>query len=127
MAVWEGWFEEVFGDDGGGTGAISAPEQNGNSAEKAQVIEVVKQQFKLFPNPTKDEIMVDLRSYKGRQATINIFNPLGQLIKVSEHNELPDLLISYQLRDYPNGIYFMKVMIDGSEELSKEFVIHRSN
>lgn len=80
--------------------------------------------FKLFPNPSSQTIMVDLRDYVGKQVNIQIFNTLGQPVHDLKLPAIPNALIPFNVSGFTDGLYFMKVKIHESDELTREFVVN---
>lgn len=72
----------------------------------------VQQQFnfKLFPNPTNDFLMIDFQDFKiTKPLKIDIINTIGQIQKtvfVSEN------LSQIEVSNLPQGIYFLKITTD---------------
>ena len=64
-------------------------------------------QISIYPNPTKGEVHLDLGSLTN--TTINVFNPMGQLVLTDEVSER-----NYQLKlPDATGIYFIKIRSNG--------------
>jgi len=74
--------------------------------------------FDVFPNPGHGEVSVDLSSFVGRAARIELISLTGQMIKVQETDEVQDALSSLNLSGVQPGIYIMKVRTtDGDSPL----------
>jgi hypothetical protein len=68
-----------------------------------------KSGFKIYPNPTNDILNIELD--KGIDyLSIEIFNFMGQKVYETSTTEK---LVSITMRDYPMGIYIVKVIQDG--------------
>ncbi|GEM_PF-1755228 len=74
--------------------------------------------YTLFPNPTNGLISIDNPAYKtGEPLQISIYNSTGSIILTGQY---PDPLIQIDLRDYPSGIYFIRIQ---DKEVKKVLVL----
>lgn len=64
-------------------------------------------QFKVFPNPTTSEFIVDLDQYY-EQIDIEVYNQLGQLILQKTYHDKQSIFLKF---DVPTGSYFVKVNV----------------
>lgn len=79
--------------------------------------------FKTFPNPSKGIINIEIENTELSTTTKNIeaqlYDMMGQLrTKV----EIIDNKATFNVRDYPKGLYFLKINIDG-EIVTKQIII----
>lgn len=72
---------------------------------------------KIYPNPTKGLLQVELPYVENLHATIRVFGMQGALVR--EVN-VRDFTTDIDLSRYPNGVYILKISID---ELSSEWRI----
>lgn len=72
---------------------------------------------KIFPNPTKGLLQVELPYVENLNATIRVFGMQGSLIR---EVKVKDFTTNIDLSRYPNGVYILKISID---ELSSEWRI----
>ena len=77
----------------------------------------------IFPNPAQDEINVDLKSFEGQKALIQIFDPRGILIKKHHVNAASAFHERIDLKGIVNGLYFLTVKIDGHKLVTKPLSI----
>ena len=90
-----------------------------NPAENA----VVADRLKLYPNPTRDMLNVQLTSNSLGSAIINIYNITGQLAKKISFNKSQVLSQqSINVGGLQPGVYLMEVMIDNKKMLSGKFI-----
>lgn len=71
----------------------------------------------MYPNPTSNLVNMDLSAYNGKQATVAIFNTLGQNLKSSSFtaNGVKTLAVD----ELPAGIYFVQLTVNGKTTTSK--------
>jgi len=69
--------------------------------------------FSFSPNPVKDMLKVRLNESLSTPSTITIINSLGKTILVQKM-EVQEQSIS--VKNLPNGVYFIRIEIDGSVE-----------
>lgn len=78
--------------------------------------------IKIYPNPARDFLKVDLNGFNGKITRLSILNMQGQQVGSIEPNG--DMVIRVNVDDLPEGIYFLQlVTADGVS--SKKFVIIR--
>lgn len=71
--------------------------------------------FKIYPNPFLDEIVVSISDLKN-DVKLSIFNSLGQLVyqtKVTKTNSV------INLKELPSGLYFVRTEVLGQEKVLK--------
>ncbi|MCF8371037.1 MAG: T9SS type A sorting domain-containing protein [Bacteroidales bacterium] len=73
--------------------------------------------FKLYPNPVTDKLYIQASSAKTEE--IKIFNVLGDDIPTTILEN--DNTFSLDMKEFPAGIYFVRLMIDG-QEFTRKFV-----
>lgn len=111
---------------GGNSSGLNAPQENDIDIPGGIAVQPTngrQHAFKLFPNPSSQTLMVDLRDYAGKKANILVMNTLGQPVHVANLTRLPENIIPINVANFIDGIYFMKVKIDDQEELTREFVV----
>jgi len=83
------------------------------------------QSFELFPNPTKDQIFVNLKAYEGADANIVIYNQLGQPLHSVSVEEIPGQPMPIALDYMKSGMYHLAVKVEGTKLMTKRFIIAR--
>jgi hypothetical protein len=64
-----------------------------------------QKEVEVFPNPAKDKITVKCKNSKNK-INIQVFSSDGKLINETDFNETT----TFDLSEYRNGIYFIKIM-----------------
>lgn len=85
----------------------------------------LSQYFKIYPNPTHDEIIIEMESII-EIADIEILNVLGESMNFIEEkiNENKDRkFYKIQMLNYPDGIYFLKIKMENGV-LSKLIIVN---
>ena len=83
----------------------------------------VKDQLKIYPNPTKDIVYIKIQSeILSKTESIRIFNTNSTLIETLKNdNSNKDLQVD--LTGKPSGVYFLHIhMNDGSESITKKII-----
>ncbi|MBT8218780.1 MAG: T9SS type A sorting domain-containing protein, partial [Bacteroidia bacterium] len=81
-------------------------------------------QFQLFPNPAQSESVINLELGSAKSVGLHVFNSLGQEILNEISSVSRQHFFTLDTSEYPNGIYFVKV-IAGNQFVSKRlFVQH---
>jgi hypothetical protein len=63
-------------------------------------------QFNIYPNPSNGIIYIELETLKGEKAEIQILNTLG---KILINETTTNARSTFNIANYPSGIYFVKV------------------
>ena len=94
---------------------------NGCSSDTSNVITItdvgVKEilndfNFTIYPNPANNHIFVKVP----QKSLVEITDVEGRVVKKINNNELE---INVDLRDYSNGVYFIKVINDKGQAIKK--------
>ena len=105
---------------------IQAIQLHGESSY-SNIIEINNQksedQLLLYPNPAQDEVRVDLSSYAGKPAIVQIHDAFGQQMAKRVINELTFQPIHFDLQNLPLGTYSVSAKIGDHKRLSKLLVI----
>jgi hypothetical protein len=82
--------------------------------------------FQLYPNPTRNQLKLDLYNHLDQIISISIYNHLGQEVLTLPSQELhePALSIDLTNQQLPDGIYLLSVRTP-KEQQTKQFVIAR--
>ncbi|MCW3077895.1 MAG: hypothetical protein JWO32_2504 [Bacteroidetes bacterium] len=78
--------------------------------------------FQIFPNPAKDAFNVRLTNTENSNGTIEVFNSIGQLVKVINLGNSPVIQHSVSLTDLNSGIYIVKTTL-GNKVSSRKLIV----
>ena len=90
--------------------------------KKPTVIDVSKPTVRLYPNPSKNKVVLQLNGYKTGMAQLQIINDKGSVVRKEERllvNGNEEVVMFFSLRA---GIYFIKT-IQGVIEIKKRLVV----
>jgi hypothetical protein len=90
-----------------------------NSTKK---LELAKQpSFKIYPNPTKNVINVSYKLEKTGEVSILLYDLQGRALGNWNKGEQSagEYVETIQLRDYPSGVYFLRMLGEGYESSQK--------
>jgi len=77
----------------------------------------------LYPNPARDEVRVDLSSYAGESANIQINNAFGQPMIRESVDELTTQPLRFDLQNLPAGTYSLTAKVGEYKRLSRILVV----
>jgi hypothetical protein len=80
-----------------------------------------KNSFYLFPNPAKDFIYLQMLDRNSTEAQYDIYNAVGQKLK-SVNAVSINGSIWINIKDLPNGVYFIKLTPQNAKSVSTRFV-----
>ncbi|MEM1322126.1 MAG: lectin-like protein [Bacteroidota bacterium] len=93
--------------------------------EEMVLFESDPSQVTVYPNPTSDQVSINLKEYLGKDATIQIYNALGQPVYEARVDEMREPIQTFDVRQYGSGVYSIKVKVDGRPQISRMFVVSR--
>ncbi|MCB0519110.1 MAG: HYR domain-containing protein, partial [Saprospiraceae bacterium] len=75
----------------------------------------LEENFTVFPNPSNDRVWVNLERFAGKDVTVLISNPYGQLLFEQSLNNLQETMLEIDLRQagIRDGVYFVSVIHKG--------------
>jgi PKD repeat protein len=74
------------------------------------------EKFDIHPNPGSGNIVLHCKD-KLTNATINIYNCIGEIILTQRNNHLKE--VTLDISDYPQGMYFIRIHSDQGDALKK--------
>lgn len=79
----------------------------------------VSEYFKVYPNPTNDNLFIDLNNIHG-STDITLISSGGNVVQeFTEISPANKHVIELELSEYPNGLYYLKVVNDRFAEVRK--------
>ena len=78
----------------------------------------------LYPNPTHDNVHIDMRGYAGKAGTIEIFNNLGQRMTVRNYQSIPSMPVVFSVIDFTNGMYIVSIKVEDQKRITKKFIVN---
>ncbi len=101
--------------------SITVKEKSGQQCEETKIFSIdglSNGERVVYPNPTTGEIKLKLCQIANNKALVYISNALLQSLEVNEVTVVPGLnTLSIDLKKYPNGIYFIKVVVLDHKEI----------
>jgi len=81
--------------------------------------------LRVFPNPTSEELSVDLTSFAGKKVHLQVFNTVGQVMYQTTIDEVITDKVQLDVRKYTNDMYFLKVNVLNEGTYTQKFVVKR--
>lgn len=81
----------------------------------------------IFPSPSEGQLTIEFFLSENKKVAVELFNSLGQKMKISNTAEGTQGLNSIQLDvlSLPNGIYFAQLLFEGNPVTTERFVISK--
>ena len=111
------------GGNGGGNGGRNLLSNNNGKEEAQEGKAGINKSVKLYPNPAKGELYLDLSSYIGKAVNVRIVNSLGQAMQELKIQEVQNATERMELSNYTEGLYFVSIQAQGEEKVTKKFVV----
>jgi len=81
--------------------------------------------LRVFPNPTSEELSVDLTSFAGKKVQLQVFNTIGQVMYQTTIDEVNTDKVQLDVRKYTSDMYFLKVNVSNEGTYTQKFVVKR--
>ena len=81
--------------------------------------------FAIFPNPTSNELQLDLKEHIGRSADILIHDQMGADMLKTRIEDISSVTSILDVSSFAAGIYIISVQIEGQKPISQCFVVDR--
>lgn len=80
-----------------------------------------KADITIYPNPANDFFSIYFNMFSEKEITVTLFNLYGQKLKTlfTDKRSVGKHEIKLSLKDLPQGVYFVKLNVDGKEEVRK--------
>ena len=79
--------------------------------------------FVIFPNPTSQELQLDLKGHIGRSADIHIHDQKGADMLNTRIEQISSETTRLDVSSYASGIYVISINIEGQKPMSQCFVV----
>ena len=74
----------------------------------------------LFPTRTKDKTTLDYFSNQPEDVIVRLVtDPLSKIVEEHHYSQLKEGIITYDLKRYPKGRFYLKVIVNGEEKFNK--------
>jgi len=81
--------------------------------------------FKVYPNPTDDEVFINLSEYEGLAGDVIIYNSIGQMMATKTQGEADHNIVRFDTQDLRAGLYFITLQLEGRKLKSERLIITR--
>ena len=81
--------------------------------------------IKLFPNPAKDVLHLQLKELAGEKGNIQLFDTYGKLHWELAMEAFPTGTLAIPLQGFFNGLYYLKIQRKNKKPISKKVIISR--
>ena len=79
--------------------------------------------FSIFPNPAKDIVYVNLKSFEGEKGKIQIYDARGILVQERSLESISSYPERFDVKNYVNGLYLMTIKIENHKLITKQILI----
>jgi len=79
--------------------------------------------FTVYPNPTVDQLFINLKEFEGEAATVVIYNTLGEQMNTYTTESLTTDAIEFNVSDLNGGMYSISARIGDRKVLTRMFVV----
>lgn len=113
------------------TYSVTVTDANGCMAMDTVTIRVVGVQtleevskLEIFPNPTSDNVFVDLELNKVQSVQISVYNAIGKRVLVQSLGDTQGTRVELPTAQLPAGVYHVQLTI-GGEQLSRKLIVQK--
>ena len=79
--------------------------------------------FAIFPNPTSNELQLELKQHIGRSATVEIRNQAGQTMLAKSIDHITRETTRFDVSSFPAGIYMIMIRMPDLKPVRQCFVV----
>lgn len=80
--------------------------------------------WNVYPNPTNNYATIEIQLDKTGEAQIELYNATGQMLQTLQSGAANNHLLQLNVTDYAQGMYFVKLNVNGKIEAKKLVVLH---
>jgi len=92
-----------------------------STAPIRELVVGVSTNLKIYPNPVREQLEVDLTDYSGVGGRLQIYNKLGQKVMEKELNTDLNQHFSLAVDKLPNGLYLLSIESETGETIVQKF------
>ena len=81
--------------------------------------------FAIYPNPTKENLFVNLRAFSGNKGELKVYDALGRVFVEKDFEVIPDHPFQLNLDHFDSGVYHIFMIINNKKILANKFVLDR--
>ncbi len=79
--------------------------------------------YTISPNPSNDELDIDISSEQGKSVELTLISPLGQIMKAEKIESVGTSHQIWDLENIPTGNYYLKIQAKGKREVIKKVIV----
>ncbi|UTW63578.1 DUF1573 domain-containing protein [bacterium SCSIO 12741] len=102
------------------------PEEQRKRREKESIEEVKPNCFIIYPNPTSDQLQLELKEHIGESATVLIYNRVGELVLEQKIERISRSSTVFDVSEYPPGVYSVTIQLTNNELYTQCFMVTAS-
>lgn len=115
-----------------GSYLVTVTDANGCSAITEAVIDIDTrvntipdlELFAIYPNPANTSTLIDFRLKESKAVDMHLYNGFGQLLETRTSGTSIDHQFDIDIASYPDGIYFIRVGVEGNIATKRLLVQH---
>lgn len=81
----------------------------------------------VYPNPAEEKIHINLKEYLGKDIHVKMLDARGVLVLEKNIDALSESIITFDLKDFTNGLYWFAIKVEGHRLIPKPFMISRTH
>ena len=79
--------------------------------------------YSIYPNPTKNEVFINLNTYGGQKGSIQLLNQLGQVVQQMEYDKIPAETLRMELLEVTPGLHFINIRLANDTVITEKLLI----
>jgi len=81
------------------------------------------EEFSVFPNPAKEMIYVNLKSFAGAKGKIQIYDARGTLMEERNIDSISTYPERFEVKKYVNGLYLVSIKVEGQRLITRQILV----
>ena len=119
--------EPVAGTVSGNTLILNQGFQQSDLTIRVATEEIPQEQIsaKVFPNPAKDELVVEVDNATESELTLSLYNMSGQLLLYKKTKSIKSEPIRLDVAQFSNAMYLLTISQNNKRDFTKQIVIQK--
>lgn len=86
---------------------------------------VAASELSVYPNPASSEVFIEATQFSGLNVEVQVLNNLGQQVQSIQLDALSAGPVRLEVTTYEDGLYYIRMIANGQDDLVQKFVVER--
>jgi len=104
---------------------LNLEENSSIDLEGTDSAKILATSFKVYPNPAKEELFLQMNEFVGEDVSISLVNQFGQILYSLNKTNLKTSTLNIPLNEFGGGMYYIRLIVGENELVNKSFIIQK--